>query len=167
MNIKFPTSLWNIEHGRNIDSSFFDFSNVTEPYKNGYYKFLDSNKIFTGSHIGGKHGYQVKVNLIFLVDGSNSDLTYNLIRTIKHNKLGTIIGAETGGDGRGVNTGSIVKLRLPNSKIEVDIPLIGTYYNEGKPGGVQPDVKVQVPALPFLYEKDFYLNAALEYINKK
>lgn len=167
MNLKFSTSNWRYGRGRDIDSSFFDFSNVTEPYKNGYYKFLDSNKIFTGSFVGGKHGYQVKINLIFLVDGSNSALTYNLIRTIKHNKLGTIIGTETGGDGRGVNTGSIVKLRLPNTKIGVDIPLIGTYYNEGKPGGVQPDIKVQVPALPFLYKKDFYLNAALEYINKK
>ncbi|MFY8034542.1 MAG: hypothetical protein ACOVMN_08480, partial [Flexibacteraceae bacterium] len=97
----------------------------------------------------------------------NSSGTFLMAKIAKYNKLATLVGTETGGDNRGINAGVIGFMRLPNSKIEVDIPLIGTFYNEGKPGGVQPDIKVQVPALPFLYEKDFYLNAALEYINRK
>ncbi len=146
------------------DKSVFDFTGKVEQYNEGYFRLLNSNSNIE-SLKPKKKIYKGKI--VLLVNEANSSGTFLMAKITKYNKLATLVGTETGGDNRGINAGVIGFIRLPSTKIEVDIPLIGTYYNEGKPGGVQPDIKVQVPALPFLYEKDFYLNAALEYINKK
>ena len=146
------------------DKSAFDFTSQTEPYQPGYYKLNNSGNEFSDVKPKKK---TFKGDIVLLVNEANSSGTYYTARIAKYNKLATLIGTETGGDGRGINAGVIGFMRLQGSNIEVDIPLIGTYYNEGKPGGVQPDIAVQVPAMPFLYEKDYYLNAALDYLNKK
>jgi C-terminal processing protease CtpA/Prc len=146
------------------DKSVFNFTGKVEPYKEGYFRLLNTSNSIESLKPKKK---VFKGNIVLLVNEANSSGTFLMAKIAKYNKLATLVGMETGGDNRGINAGVIGFVRLPNSKIEVDIPLIGTYYNEGNPGGVQPDIKVQVPALPFLYEKDFYLNAALEYINKK
>lgn len=146
------------------DKSLFNFTGKVEPYQQGYFKLLNTENSLAGIKPKKK---VFKGAIVLLVNEANSSGTFLMAKIAKYNKLATLVGTETGGDNRGINAGVIGFLRLPNTKIEVDIPLIGTYYNEGKPGGVQPDIKVQVPALPFLYEKDYYLNAALDYLNKK
>lgn len=146
------------------DKSAFDFTSQTEPYQPGYYKLNDSGNEFSDVKPKKK---TFKGDIVLLVNEANSSGTYYAARIAKFNKLATLIGTVTGGDGKGINAGVIGFMRLPNSKIEVDIPLIGTYYNEGKPGGIVPDIEVQEPALPFLYNKDYALNKAIEFLNKK
>jgi C-terminal processing protease CtpA/Prc len=146
------------------DKSVYNFTGKVEPYQEGYFKLLNTENSLAGIKPKKK---VFKGNIVLLVNEANSSGTFLMAKIAKYNKLATLVGTETGGDNRGINAGVIGFMRLPNSKIEVDIPLIGTYYNEGNPDGVQPDIKVQVSPMPFLYEKDFYLNAALEYINKK
>jgi C-terminal processing protease CtpA/Prc len=146
------------------DKSVFDFTGKVEQYNEGYFRLLNSNSNIE-SLKPKKKIYKGKI--VLLVNEANSSGTFLMAKIAKYNKFATLVGTETGGDNRGINAGVIGFMRLPSTKIEVDIPLIGTYYAEGTPGGVQPDIKVHVPAMPFLNEKDFYLNAALEYINKK
>ena len=146
------------------DKSVFNFTSKTEPYQPGYFRLLNTENILAQLKAKKK---LFRGNTILLVNEANSSGTFLMAKMAQYNKLATLIGTETGGDVRGINAGIIGFLRLPNSNIEVDIPLIGTYYSEDKQGGIIPDVKVSLPFLPFLYPKDYYINTALEFINKK
>jgi hypothetical protein len=78
-----------------------------------------------------------------LVEANNSSATFQFARVVQTNKLGTLVGQPTGGNQRGINGGAFFFLRLPNSQIEMDLPLIGTFPETPQPdGGLQPDVMV-------------------------
>lgn len=62
-----------------------------------------------------------------LTDASNSSATYAFERTIQTEHLGTLIGQPSGGNKRGTNGGAFFFLRLPQSGIEIDLPLIGYF----------------------------------------
>ncbi len=81
----------------------------------------------------------------FVVVGpANSSSTLTLASTIQTHGLATLVGRETGGNQRGINGGQYFFLRLPNSGIEMDIPLIGYFAGEDKPDrGIEPDVLVE------------------------
>ncbi|MGA7159130.1 MAG: S41 family peptidase [Acidobacteriaceae bacterium] len=86
-----------------------------------------------------------KGRVLVLVDASISSATFNFSRTIQQEHLGTLIGEPTGGNRRGINGGSFFFLRLPNSGLEIDIPLIGTFPTKYQPDeGLIPDVLVRV-----------------------
>ena len=83
-------------------------------------------------------------NLYLLVDAANSSATFHLAKVFKDNKLGTIVGEETGGNLKGTNGGMMFFLNLPNSKIEVDVPVYGYYPTSEQPDrGLIPDVEVK------------------------
>jgi C-terminal processing protease CtpA/Prc len=77
---------------------------------------------------------------------TNSSATYVFARTIKENKLATLVGQTTGGNQKGITASSLFFMALPHSKIEVDVPLVGVDYNEAKTrpdAGLMPDVSVK------------------------
>jgi hypothetical protein len=39
-----------------------------------------------------------------------------------------------------MNGGNILFLRLPNSRIEVDIPIFGQFRDDAAAGGIEPDI---------------------------
>jgi len=88
-----------------------------------------------------------------LINESNSSATFFLAENCKLNNYATLIGTETGGTKRGINGGQIFFLKLPNSKITVDIPLIG-YYPEVnlQDEGIMPHKTIATTL------KDFKLN---------
>jgi hypothetical protein len=62
---------------------------------------------------------------VFLItDVTNSSTTFIMADNFKREKLGISVGEETGGTQQGINGGQIFFLYLPNSKIEMDLPLI-------------------------------------------
>ncbi|MEL7002212.1 MAG: hypothetical protein AAFN93_05685, partial [Bacteroidota bacterium] len=67
----------------------------------------------------------------------------------------------------GINGGSILFLTLPNSKIEIDLPIIGSFSIKSQPDiGITPDVQVE-QSLENLYDDvDTELVTALELIQK-
>ncbi|HEU4411722.1 MAG TPA: S41 family peptidase [Polyangiaceae bacterium] len=78
-----------------------------------------------------------------LVDASNSSATFEFALAVRQNRLGTLVGRTTGGNLRGINGGAFFFLRLPNSKIEVDVPLIGQFPEGERPdAGLVPDLIV-------------------------
>ncbi|MCU0682402.1 MAG: S41 family peptidase [Polyangiaceae bacterium] len=78
-----------------------------------------------------------------LVDASNSSATFEFALAVQQNRLGTLVGQPTGGNLRGINGGAFFFLRLPNSKIEIDVPLIGQFPDAARPdAGLVPDVLV-------------------------
>jgi hypothetical protein len=78
----------------------------------------------------------------FISDAANASAASEFLEDVRYYKLGTIVGSETGGNLQGINTASFF-LRLPNSKIEVDIPFTALIPNKPQPDqGVIPDFKV-------------------------
>lgn len=78
-----------------------------------------------------------------LVDEANSSATFQFAEIIQRNHLGTLVGRPTGGNQRGINGGAFFFLRLPYSKIEIDLPLIGTFPRDPRPdAGLTPDLLV-------------------------
>lgn len=81
--------------------------------------------------------------LYLLVDAANSSATFTVARLCKQFDLATLVGRRTGGNLRGTNGSQIAFLRLPNSGLEFDLPLIGTFARDSQPdGGIEPDLPV-------------------------
>ena len=90
-----------------------------------------------------------------LVDANNSSATFQFAQVVQQNKLGTLVGTPTGGNQRGINGGAFFFLRLPHSKIEMDLPLIGTFPDSERPdAGVAPDVPVNETAADIAAGRD-------------
>ncbi len=98
-----------------------------------------------------------------LVDATNSSATFEFAQAAQQYRLATLVGQPTGGNRRGINGGAFFFLRLPNSGIEVDLPLIGFYPAGERPdAGIVPDVLVEPRADDVALGVDTELRAALE-----
>lgn len=65
--------------------------------------------------------------IYFLINGASASTTAEFLSAAHANQLGTFIGEEDGGSYEGGNGGSFIALKLPHSKITINIPLV--YYN--------------------------------------
>lgn len=80
---------------------------------------------------------------IVLSSAQNSSACFNFVRLMKQKQLAIIVGTPTGGNLRGINGGSFYFVRLPQSGIEFDLPLIGYFPYQTMPNsGISPDVVV-------------------------
>lgn len=79
-----------------------------------------------------------------IADSSNASATFQFLNYAQQNKLATIVGQPTGGSKQGINGGNYYFLKLPNSLVEIDIPV---YYQapsaKAKDEPVIPDVVVK------------------------
>ncbi|HMT06638.1 MAG TPA: S41 family peptidase [Pyrinomonadaceae bacterium] len=79
-----------------------------------------------------------------IVDSSNASASFQFADYIQSNKLATIVGQITGGNKQGINGGNYLFLSLPNSKVEVDIPMYFQSPGNGRPDeSVIPDIVVK------------------------
>jgi hypothetical protein len=82
-------------------------------------------------------------NAFVISDASNASATFQFLNYVKENKLAKIVGQTSGGNKQGINGGSYFFLSLPNSKVEIDVPV---YFQAPlaaqKDEGVMPDVFV-------------------------
>ncbi|MEL7159525.1 MAG: S41 family peptidase [Bacteroidota bacterium] len=106
--------------------------------------------------------------VVFLVGRDNASLGFYLARNVKRLGLGTLIGETTAGCLRGISGGQILFLRLPQTDLELDFPIVGGFATGEQPShGVVPDVLVPITANQLLTGKDAVLDAALEYLGKE
>ncbi len=77
-------------------------------------------------------------------DASNASATFQFLDYVKTNKLARIVGQTTGGNKQGINGGNYFFLYLPNSRVEIDIPV---YFQSpltlNKDESVIPDILVK------------------------
>ena len=99
--------------------------------------------------------------VVVLVDAQNSSATFQFADAIQQNRLGLLVGEPTGGNQRGINGGAFFFLRLPHSKIEMDLPLIG-YFAQGdkSDAGLIPDRIVATSARDIAKGRDPQMLAA-------
>lgn len=126
----------------------------------GFYESRTPNKcveIFSNTnHFKGK--------IYLLTDVTNSSATFTLADVFKQNKLGTIVGETTGGTQQGINGGEIFFFYLPNSKIEMDLPLIYQAPKAPRPDeGIRPDYEIKTTPTDLAQMRD----AQMEYILQK
>lgn len=75
----------------------------------------------------------------------NSSASFQLLRDLQANRLAVLVGQPTGGNRRGTTGGQYFLLRLPNTGLEVDLPLIAYTPLRAQPDeGLEPDELVEI-----------------------
>ncbi|MEL7119546.1 MAG: S41 family peptidase [Bacteroidota bacterium] len=140
----------------------YDFGNKVEQMPDGSYKYKNGTQIRNYKPM--KNGFKGKTYV--LIDASNSSATHTMATVVKKHNLGTLIGQETGGNQKGINGGYMFFTNLPNTTIEVDIPVMGVYDDPNKPdAGISPDVTVQPTIEDVINKRDPELEKTLEIIH--
>lgn len=146
------------------DDGFYDRRGKLTDLNNGFYTWKKDRK----SKVIRKRKQAFLGELYLLVDAANSSATFFLATGLRQNGLATIIGEETGGNRKGTNGGQLFFLTLPNSQIEIDIPLIGYFpLTEQPDAGLMPDIVVLPTFGDMRRHKDVVLAKTLELIDQK
>lgn len=79
-----------------------------------------------------------------IADSSNASATFQFLDYVQKNKLAKIVGQTSGGNKQGINGGNYFFLSLPNSRIEIDIPVyFQAPLKSQKDESVIPDIVVK------------------------
>lgn len=143
------------------DPWYYDLTNQNPTQREGYYIFPDA---YTANIRNKKKKNYFKEKIYLLTSPANVSLAYYFAKNFKIEKLGLIVGEETGGNQQGINGGQILFLKLPYSGIEIDFPVIGEFSTFPLPnGGIKPDKEIQIT------QKDIALgiDKTLEYVQKE
>lgn len=130
------------------DRSFDDWGDkaTIAPDRPGFYRMRRFDDDTAGTLVRARTP-RFTGRVFVLVDGDNSSATFEFALAVRQRKLGMLVGEPTGGNQRGINGGAFYFLRLPNSGIEIDLPLIAFFPREQQAdGGLTPDVIVPVRA---------------------
>ena len=97
-----------------------------------------------------------------LADAWNESATFSLLRVVREQALGTIVGRPAGGNLRGLTAGIVLRLRLPRTGLVVALPLLSSVPS-GEPadGPLIPDVTVEWTAADIAAARDPDLDIAL------
>lgn len=131
-------------HVSTWDQQFYDWGEQVAPAADGFWRFATAEE----SRIQPA-GPRFRGKVIVLSDASNHSATLRFAMIVKRHRLATLVGDTTGGSQRGVNGGAFFFVKLPDSGIEVDLPLIAYMPKLPLPAtGVRPDVAAPLrPAL--------------------
>jgi hypothetical protein len=146
----------------------FNWGATVEELRNGQYQMKERFGGRIRTYEPAKDHFRGQVYL--LVDASNSSATQILATYMKAYNLATIIGQTTGGNQRGLTGGYMFFHRLPNTGIEIDLPLVATSIfpltDETPNGGLEPDVVIEKNITDFIKGIDTELQATLKLIQK-
>jgi C-terminal processing protease CtpA/Prc len=115
-----------------------------------------------------KNHYDGKVYV--LINGASFSVTSEFAAAAHYNKRATFIGEETGGGYYGNNSGTFVIVTLPNSRLNIGIPMLAYYMAVKdypyKDRGVIPDYTVEPTVQDLLNGTDPVMKFALDLIDK-
>lgn len=141
------------------DRSFDRLGETAEAIGDGFYRLPPT----PGDDAIVAQAPRFRGRLITLVGPQNSSATFQFARLVREHRLGRLIGETTGGNRRGINGGAFYFLRLPDSGLEADIPLIGFYPTTPQPdAGIHPDDRVAATAEDIAAGRDPAMARALE-----
>lgn len=121
------------------DRSFEHLGEGADDLGNGFYRLKADDDL---KAIKPK-GPRFRGKVIVLSGPQNSSATFQFIALMRRHGLAKIYGGATGGNQRGINGGSFFFVRLPNTGLEADLPLVGFFPSETKPdAGLVPDVRI-------------------------
>lgn len=117
--------------------------NAYKKKKNGYFEILPNEKLESFPAVV-PYENNFRGSAFIISDASNASATFQFLDYVKTYKLAKIVGQTTGGNKQGINGGNYFFLNLPNSKIEIDIPVyFQSPLKPQKDESVIPDVFVK------------------------
>jgi hypothetical protein len=152
------------------DPSFFDWgAQATGPDAEGFYPLAGGDGRSAKSNDDAPDGVVIQPRaphftgrVDVLLDAANSSATFGFAKLVQDHRLARLVGAPTGGNLRGIDGGAFFFVRLPNSQIEVDLPLIAQVpVTEMPDRGLLPDVAAMPTADDIAAGTDVALRAAL------
>ena len=158
--VKFP-GMTNSE-GKEIALKEADFTKMA----NGHYR----KKAYPGLDTIAPQGPFFKHTVYVLIDGLVSSEGSALAALIHHAKRGLFIGEETGGGYNGCTAGLIGQVTLPNSRLNVTLPVfkIVRYEDEQNENrGVRPHHLITLSATDILDGNDLAMAKALQLIGRE
>lgn len=146
----------------------YDFTGQIRQEKEGRFYLDCKDRIVKKVYKPRKDGFKGQAYLI--TDASNSSATHLMAMYAKQIENITQVGQETGGNQQGTNGNYMFFLRLPNTRVELDIPVMGQQVQSNAKeifdGGVQPHILVEKNTVDFANGIDTELNAVLDLIHK-
>ena len=97
-----------------------------------------------------------------LIGPQNSSATFQFAQAIQRARLGRLVGEPTGGNRRGINGGCYYFVRLPETSVEVDLPLIA-YHPPGREpdAGLLPDLALPLTPEAIVAGRDLVMERVL------
>ncbi|MEJ2904881.1 S41 family peptidase [Pedobacter panaciterrae] len=103
--------------------------------------------------------------LIVLVNGRSFSVTSEFAAIVKDNRRAMLVGEETGGGYTGNSSGGFAMVTLPNTKLGLDVPLLGYYMHLKNPTATAKGVPVELNINPTIQQiltgEDVVLRQAL------
>ena len=146
----------------------YSFKGKFKEQKDGRYYLKSKYGAKAKTYQPHKDGFKGKVYLI--TNAQNSSATHQMATYASMIKGIQLVGGETGGNSQGLNGGFMFFLRLPNSKVEIDIPVIHMEIplengiREGR--GMIPDIPISRQPTDFLKNRDAVLEELLATIRR-
>jgi hypothetical protein len=142
------------------DKSFVDLGKDAAPYDARFVELKSADS--GGSAIIAPAAPRFGGKVALLISAINSSATFSFARRMQENRLATLVGEPTGGNLRGINGGAYFFVRLPDSGLEFDLPLIGYFpKTPQRDAGIVPDVAVPLTAAALAAGRDNALERAL------
>lgn len=142
------------------DDSFRDWGADAVRLDDRYYRLIEEDGE-SRAPIPPK-GPRFAGKVVVLVDAANSSATFQFANLMQANRLGVLMGEPTGGNLRGINGGAFFFFRLPESGLEADLPLIGTFPLTPQPdAGLAPDIAVITSPFDIATGRDRVMETAL------
>ncbi len=161
--VKFPETLKSYIQTWGDNPWYFKLKPKGKKTDDGYYIFKEN--LTQSARNSDKKIYQGKSYL--LTSSANTSLAFYTAYRFKYQQLGTIVGQETGGNLNDINGGQILFLRLPNSGIEIDFPVMGGFSTQKQPNsGVRPDIEVEYTVQDITEERDLEMEEVLKILDK-
>ena len=156
------------EHINTWDKIPYDWSQKIETERGGHYILKEKYGIPSTTYKPRKDGFKGKVFLI--TNAANSSATHLMATYAKMLDNVTLVGQETGGNKLGINGSYIFFLKLPNSKIVIDVPVIAQQVKLPKvaltDSGIAPDILVKTITSDFINGTDVEMDAIIKLINQ-
>lgn len=126
------------------DPSFRDWgAAAVGPVDSLFYRLVRFDDTPDGTDVIQPAATRYRGRVWVLVGAVNSSATFQFALAVKESGVATLVGQPTGGNRRGINGGAFFFVRLPNSGLEVDLPLIAGFPTTPQPdAGVEPDLLV-------------------------
>jgi hypothetical protein len=161
-----------------MDSSLSQYIDNEWAYSYRYRLATDFEQLPSGLYRGRKgsggkrldpHQNHLTGRVFLLTSATNSSAAWQLATLFREHKLATLVGQTTGGNQKGITAGALFFMKLPNTGIEVDVPLIGIDYAEAarRPNaGISPDVPIEPTLTEVRQGIDAELRATLRLISQ-
>ena len=105
---------------------------------------------------------RLRCPLRVLISPVNSSATFQFAANVRALGVGLLVGRPTGGNRRGINGGCFFFVRLPQSGIEFDLPLVGYFPTVPQPdAGLLPDIEAAPGTQDIATGRDVELERAL------